>query len=272
MAPLGLASRVMTNEVPGPVFKVGRWTVIADECRIRDTGVDLHLRPQLMDVLVLLAARAGSVVTKDDLLQYVWKREFVSESSLTRSIAELRALLGDTGSPPTIIETIPKRGYRLLAAVDPCRAAAKPCVAVLPFEHLCGPPEGDALVEGLVDAIITQLCRHRGLRAISRQSVLHLRGSQRAIGEVAREVGADAVVTGTVQRAGDRVRVSAQLIKAAPEEELWGDTYDTHRGDILALEDRLSKTIADAVAAALVPAAAPAPPTQESAGPARAAV
>ena len=247
----------MANGLLGSVFKVGRWTIFPEECRIRNADGDAHLRPQLMDVLVLLATHAGGVVSKDDLLQHVWKRQFVSESSLTRSIAELRAHLGDTSSPPTIVETIPKRGYRLVAAVEPCGGAAKPCVAVLPFEDLDGAAHADALADGLSDAVITQLGKNRGLRAISRQSVLHLRGTRCAIGDVARELGANAVVTGTVQRDGARVRVSAQLIKAAPEEEIWADSYESDRGDILALQDRLSVTIGEAVCTALIPAAAP---------------
>jgi TolB-like protein len=197
------------------------------------------------------------VVSKDDLLQQVWKRQFVSESSLTRSIAELRAHLGDTSSPPRIVETIPKRGYRLLAAVEPCVSAAKPCVAVLPFEDVGPASETDGLADGIADALTTQLGKARCLRTISRQSVLHFRGARCAIADVARELGADAIVTGTIQRAGDRIRVSAQLVRAAPEEELWAESYDAGRGDPLGLEQRLSSEIAGAVTAVLAPSSAP---------------
>jgi DNA-binding winged helix-turn-helix (wHTH) protein/tetratricopeptide (TPR) repeat protein len=245
----------MSAAALGTAFRIGSWTVFPDECRIRNSGGDVHLRPQLMDVLVLLAAHAGTVVSKDDLLHQVWKRQFVSESSLTRAVAELRAHLGDTSSPPRLVETIPKRGYRLLAPVEPCGAISKPCVAVLPFEDLGGSAGDDCLAEGIADALITELGKVRSLRTISRQSVLHFRGARCAIADVARELGAGAIVTGTIQRTGARTRVSAQLVQAVPEEELWAESYESDRGDILALQHRLSAVIARAVALALVPAA-----------------
>jgi TolB-like protein/tetratricopeptide (TPR) repeat protein len=150
------------------------------------------------------------------------------------------------------VETIPKRGYRLLGPVEPCGAISKPCVAVLPFEDLGAPPEGDCLAEGIADALITELGKVRSLRAISRQSVLHFRGTRCVIADVARELGADAVVTGTIQRAGARIHVSANLVRAFPEEEIWAEGYEADCGDVFALQQRLSAVISAAVIDALV--------------------
>jgi DNA-binding winged helix-turn-helix (wHTH) protein len=79
----------------------------------------VHLRAQLMDLLLCLARRPGVVVAKDELRDVVWEGRLVSESSLSRCIAELRAALGDDAQRPHVIETITKRGYRLIAPVEP---------------------------------------------------------------------------------------------------------------------------------------------------------
>ena len=81
-------------------------------------GYGGHLEPQVMDLLVFLAATAGRVVSKDELIDAVWNGRFISETTLTRAVADLRRALGDNQRSPEYIETIPKRGYRLIAAVS----------------------------------------------------------------------------------------------------------------------------------------------------------
>ena len=98
-------------------FQVGGW-LVQPSLNIIGTGVTVrHLEPQAMDLLAFLATTDGRVVTKDEMIEAVWQGRFIAESTLTRSIAELRRALGDDQRSPTYIETIPKRGYRLLAPV-----------------------------------------------------------------------------------------------------------------------------------------------------------
>lgn len=117
-------------------FRIGEWTVYPDTCRLARTGEDRFLRPKLLDLLVLLARRPFEVLSKDHILDQVWHTRFVSESALTRNMAELRQLLDDSARPPRYIETIPKRGYRLIAEVIRLRAFVEPTLAVIPFENL----------------------------------------------------------------------------------------------------------------------------------------
>jgi len=98
-------------------FGLDGWLVQPSLDRVTRDGVAIRIRPQLMDVLVCLAAHPGSMVTREELLATVWSDRFVVESSLTRCVAELRQVLGDSARQPRIIETIPKRGYRLIADV-----------------------------------------------------------------------------------------------------------------------------------------------------------
>ena len=101
----------------GDGFALGDWLVQPDLNRVSRGVSAVQLEPKLMDLLVFLAERGGRVVSKDELVDGVWKIEFISEWAITRAIAKLRRALGDDAAAPRYIETISKRGYRLIAAV-----------------------------------------------------------------------------------------------------------------------------------------------------------
>ncbi len=107
----------------GGSLELGEWLVQPDQNRISRPGASVQLEPRLMDVLVFFAGRPGEVVSRDQLIEGVWKVEFITEWAITRAIAKLRRALGDLAGQPRYIETISKRGYRLLAAV---KVAAPP--------------------------------------------------------------------------------------------------------------------------------------------------
>ena len=98
-------------------FRLGPWRVDPCAGELRADGRVIRLRPKVMDLLVALAARPGEVCTKTELLDAVWPEVVVTEASLSVAVAELREALGDDPSHPTSIETIPRRGYRLIAPV-----------------------------------------------------------------------------------------------------------------------------------------------------------
>jgi DNA-binding winged helix-turn-helix (wHTH) protein len=100
-------------------FHLGSWMVEPTLDRITCDGREVRLRPRAMDVLTVLAISAGKLVAKRDLIDEVWRTEFVSDHALTQVIAELRAALGDNAGNPSFIENIPRRGYRLVAPVIP---------------------------------------------------------------------------------------------------------------------------------------------------------
>ncbi len=116
------------GEVPKRSFRVGEWLVEPGGDRVRRAGVEVHLRPRVMDLLVYLAGRSGQVVTKEELLDAVWATRIVAESALTSAIAEMRQALGDDPRQPWLMETIPKRGYRFRGprAADGERASRSP--------------------------------------------------------------------------------------------------------------------------------------------------
>ena len=125
-------------------------------------------------------------------------------------------------------------------------AEAIDSIAVLPLENLTGDAEQEYFVDGVTDELIGQLGQISALRVISRQSVMQYRGSGKPLPEIARELNVDAVVEGSVQHAGDRVRIRVQLIDALPEERnLWGETYERAKADLLMLYSEMAHAIAD---------------------------
>jgi eukaryotic-like serine/threonine-protein kinase len=127
-------------------------------------------------------------------------------------------------------------------------------LAVLPLENLSGDPAQEYFADGMTDALIGDLARIGELRVISRTSSMHYKGSTKSLPEIAGELKVDAVVEGTVQRSGERVRVRAQLIHAATDRHLWAETYERDMRDVLNLQSDIAQAIARQVQIQLTPA------------------
>src|SRR5437763_3466678 len=127
-------------------------------------------------------------------------------------------------------------------------------VAVLPFENLTKDEENASFAGGVQDEILTDLAKIADLKVISRTSVMQYKsGSQRNLREIAKALGVSHVVEGSVQRAGERVRVSAQLIDARTDMHLWAERYDRDLADVFAIQSEIAKTIADQLQAKISP-------------------
>jgi TolB-like protein/Tfp pilus assembly protein PilF len=122
-----------------------------------------------------------------------------------------------------------------------------PSLAVLPLENLSADAEQEYFSDGLTDQLITDLAKLRGLRVISRTSVLSYKRVKRPLPEIARQLGVDYVVEGTILGSGERVRITAQLIEVKNEHHLWADTFERDRRDALALQGEVARTIASQI-------------------------
>jgi TolB-like protein/Tfp pilus assembly protein PilF len=120
-------------------------------------------------------------------------------------------------------------------------------IAVLPLENLSADPAQEYFSDGMTDALITDLAKIGGLRVISRTSVLQFKKTSKPISEVARQLGVGYVVEGTILRAGDRVRITAQLIAVPNERHLWAETYERPGSDVLSLQGEIARTVAGQV-------------------------
>jgi len=186
------------------------------------------------------------------------RREIGAEAdAATRALAD-RIRARASARPPSPASPPPDHAARVTTAAP----VAITSLSVLPLTNLTGDPAQEYFVDGMADALITQLARLDAFRVISRQSTLRYRGSQLPLAEIARALGVDAVLEGSVARFENRVRVTVQLVHARPERHLWAGAYERPFTDLLQLHSEIAKTVARQVAQAArtpVPDDAPAP-------------
>ena len=158
----------------------------------------------------------------------------------------------NTPAQTTVTSATPTPAVK--ASIAP--AEDRPSIAVLPFENRSDQEKDAFFVDGIHDDILTQLAKVSALKVISRTSVEHFRDTKLPIKQVARQLGATAILEGGVQRAGDRVRINVQLIDAATDGHLWAETYDREltAANIFAIQSEVAATIARTLRAALTPA------------------
>ena len=127
-------------------------------------------------------------------------------------------------------------------------------LAVLPLENLSGDPAQEYFADGMTEALISNLAQIRALnRVISRTSVMRYKGSRKSLPEIAAELNVDAVIEGTVQRSGGRVRVTAKLIPAATDSPLWARDYERDLSDVLKLQSDVARAVADEIRIQVTP-------------------
>jgi len=245
-------------------FRLGDHTVRVREGRLLGPAGEVRLEPRVMDVLVYLAGRAGEVVLRSELLDAVWPRQPGADESLTRCISQLRQALGDDRGSPRYLETVPKRGYRLVAPVQPVDAApertdAAPSsrsprsVAVLPFANLSEDPNNEYFGDGLAEELLTALSRIEDLHVAARTSAFAFKGRHEDARRVGEQLNVAAVIEGSVRRAGDRVRVTVQLVNAADGYQMWSERYDRELADIFAIQEEIAQNVVRALEVTLSP-------------------
>ena len=126
-------------------------------------------------------------------------------------------------------------------------------IVVLPLENLSGDRDQDYFADGMTDELIVSLAKIKELRVISRTSAMEYKGTHKPLSEIAKELNVDAVVEGTVLRAGDRVRITAELVQVSSDRHLWADTYEGEMNNILALQSRVSSAIVNEIRVNLTP-------------------
>jgi TolB-like protein/Tfp pilus assembly protein PilF len=236
-------------------FQLGVWRVQPQLNHLGCEHQTIRLEPKMMDVLVCLAQRSGEVVSKEQLVQEVWRDTFVTDDVLIRCVSELRKVFGDSVAKPAFIETIPKKGYRLLVPVTPVSCPDQPpdrsvreladSIAILPFENTGHYPDMEYLSDGITETIINNLSQLEGLRVLPRTIVFRYKGKMIDPAKVGREFRVRVVLTGHVVQRGDRLVIGAELIDTAKESQVWGHSYDRRPDEILSIQDEIASEISN---------------------------
>ena len=232
-----------------------------------------------MDVLVFLASRQGEVVSNEDLVEALWEGRAMSDKPITRSISVIRSCLGDDSRHPTYIERIARRGYRLMLPVTPLvasepeepgklpffpaylwpivggalaiaviaivvlgnRPSSMSSVVVCPFENMSTKPD-EPFVYGFREQLVSTLYRVPNLRVVKAPCEV-------PVHQIPAELGVGSVVTGSVQRAGGRVRITAQVV-ASDGVILWSESTDgaaEEVEEVFGLHERVANRVRDAI-------------------------
>ena len=279
---------------------------------LRKHGIKIRLQEQPLQILQQLLEHPGEVVTREDLQKRIWPADtFVDfDHGLYSAVQRLRDALSDTAETPRYVETLPRRGYRFIAAVNngnrseakvetasveapasavlerpaPRRSLRIPMlvaagialvvllfalafkggsfrelllekvavppihsIAVLPLQNLSSDPNQEYFADGMTEELITDLSQVSALRVASHQSVLRYKKSDKLLPEIARELNVDALVEGSVQRTGDRVRITAQLIYAPQDKNIFAKSYERDFKDALALQRTVAAAIVEEI-------------------------
>jgi TolB-like protein len=232
-------------------------------------GADLvSIAPQVFDLLDYLIRSRDRVVSKDELISAIWGGRIITDAALATRLNALRVAIGDTGEEQRLIKTLPRKGFRFVGpvletaeqddAAVPNRAvqtstkapglSGKPSIAVMPFENMSADPEQEYFADGLVDDIITDLSRFRSFFVIARNSSFTYKGKAVDIKQIGHELGVRYVLEGSVRKAGNQLRINAQLIDVATSTHLWADRFEGTLGDIFDLQDKLAHQVVGAIA------------------------
>ncbi len=244
-------------------FRVGEWWVSPDLNSVARDGRTVRLEPRVMQVLAFLAERAGEVVSKETLISNVWDGAFVTDDVLTRCISALRKALGDDARRSRVIETIAKRGYRLIAPVSTPEGCGLSSLAVLPFVSAGSDPEIEEWAETIVERIIDRLSRLPGLQVTARSAVARYKGKEFDPREAGRELGVRAALTGSVVEWRSTLIIRAELAETTIGWRLWGAQY-LRKPDENALRtlEGIAQEISEGVCRAVTCATVEAPPAK----------
>jgi TolB-like protein len=242
------------------VYEFGDFRLLAAQRSLtaRGDGKPIELTQKAFDTLRYLVQHPGELLDKATLIAAVWPNVVVEENNLNQVISALRRTLGDGGGGQRFIVTVPGRGYQFVAPVRevrhespsspaapaaPATTSARKSVAVLPFVNLTGDSAKDYLGDGMAEELIHMLARVPGLKVPSRTSSFSYKGRNVDVREIARDLDVGAVLEGSVRSAGERIRVTAQLIDGATGFHVWSENYDRQFGDLFELQDELARAI-----------------------------
>jgi TolB-like protein/DNA-binding winged helix-turn-helix (wHTH) protein/Tfp pilus assembly protein PilF len=310
--------------VTASYYKFGEFELDSARFELRRDSQVLKLERIPMELLILLAEKDGTLVSRPEIIERLWGKDvFVdTEHGINTAIRKIRTALREDAEQPRFVQTVAGKGYRLVIAPQngntaasqpevkvpvaagivsaeaiPAKLTSKThsgwrivaittialflvaglmiglnvggvrsrlfakrqigsihSIAVIPLANLSGDPAQDYFADGMTDELITMLARNTSLRVVSRTSAMQYKGVQRPVREIARELGVDGILEGSVERSGNRVHMTVQLIYAPSDTHVWAQSYDRDSNEAFSLPTELSQTIAKEVKTAVSPA------------------
>ena len=243
------------------IYQFGDFELDTDLRELRNAADVRAVEPQVFALIELLIANADRVIPKDEIIEKIWDGRAISDAAINSRVRLARQAIDDSGKEQRRIKTIHGQGFRFVEklrraspdqnafrdAASPSSVANRPIIAVLPFDNMSDDTAQEHLADGMCEDIITVLSKVPGLTVIARNSSFTYKGRSVDIREAGEALGAQYVLEGSLRRAGDRLRVTGQLIEAANGTHVWAERYDRTLVDIFELQDQLTREIVSAL-------------------------
>jgi len=217
---------------------------------LRREGMRIRLQAQPFQIRVILLDNPGKVVSRDELREKIWpSNTFVDfDHGINNAIKRLRESLGDTAKTPRFIETIPRRGYRFVGAIQTPQVSSQPngsidSIAIFPLFNADSDPDTDYLSVGIPGSVIQSLSRIPGLRVIVWGMLADLKDIGFDPLAIGRKLQVKAVLTGRICVRSTRLRLQVDLIDTVNGRELWGDQYDRELTELFKVQDEVSTEV-----------------------------
>ena len=249
------------------IVRFGLFEVDLRSGELSKSGLRVKLQEKPFQMLAALLERPGEAVSKQELREKLWGADTFVEfnSSLKMAANKLRTALGDSAGKPRFIETLARRGYRVIAPVEKDAAAVGAAtgsredrvkLAVLPFHTMGGGESGEEFFsEGLTDEITARLgsLSPERLGVVARASAMRYKHTDKTIDQIGQELGVDYVLEGNVFHSGRRVRITGGLIQVSDQTYLWAKSYEHEMSDVLPLQRKVAESMAKEIQVVFLP-------------------
>jgi TolB-like protein/Tfp pilus assembly protein PilF len=223
-------------------------------------GEHIPLTPKVFETLLLLVKHAGQVLQKEDIIRMVWPDAIVEENNLNQNISTLRRVLGESRGENRYIATVSGQGYRFIPNVrvrseNDSSQPEQVRIAVLPFENIGAGSDREYLADGLTEEVISSLGQidPEHISVIGRTSVMSYKRTMKTAAEIGKELDATYLVESSLRAEGDRLRITAKLVRVRDQLQIWSASYDSEPQSMLAMQRELSQAIAEQVRLRLSP-------------------
>ncbi|MCR9137806.1 MAG: winged helix-turn-helix domain-containing tetratricopeptide repeat protein [Alphaproteobacteria bacterium] len=236
-------------------YRFGPYQIDTGRLELTCSDEVVPVQPQVFALMVFLLENRDRVVSKDEIIENVWQGRIVGDGTLNARINAIRRALGDDGQTQSMIRTMPRQGFRFVGELldsgstsqdnneQDGRERKQASIAVLPFVNISGDQEQVYFADGLTEDLITDLSKIRDLFVIARNSSFSYRNSPKNVSEIGRELGVASVLEGSVRKAGNRIRINAQLVDAKTGGHVWAERYDSDVQDIFEVQDEITAKI-----------------------------
>ena len=241
------------------IYRVNNVEIDTSNFQLTENGAPISVEPKVFDLIVYMVTNRNRLITRQELFDNIWPGRIVSDTSLSNHIKSARKALGDDGQKQRVIKTVHGRGYQFVAETEsltepvntpdvsqtPTAPGDRKSIAVLAFSDLSPERDQEYFSDGLSEELINLLAKVPELRVISRTSAFSFKGKDTTAEEIGRLLNVTHLLEGSVRKAGNQLRITAQLVQVSDESPLWSETFDREMKNVFEIQDDIAHAVLD---------------------------